>query len=244
MFLLLRNRHIDAGCLRFIAMHPFIKILCLLATTILLISASPIRTLVIVIILSLLLLFMGLEYFQASWKMCKRMKWFWLSLLVLYGWFIPGTPVFIFENISVEYIPSIEGLSAGGLRATALLSIVSAVVLMMKSTSQEELIVSIMWLISPLRLLKIKTAQFSARLVLTLDTVTNTENSIKDALDETNNKISIFQHGINSMATLLVNIETQAIKNSDTKIVLPQLNAPELYQWLIPLILIIGLQSL
>lgn len=202
------------------------------------------RTLVIVIILSLLLLFMGLEYFQASWKMCKRMKWFWISLLILYGWFIPGTPVFIFENISVEYIPSIEGLSAGGLRAVALLSIVSAVVLMMKSTSQEELIVSIMWLISPLRLFKIKTAQFSARLVLTLDTVTNTENSIKDALDETNKQISIFQRGIDSIATLLVNIETQAIKNSDTKIVLPQLAAPELYQWLIPLILIIGLQSL
>ena len=214
------------------------------ATTILLISASPMRTLVIVIILSLLLLFMGLEYFQASWKMCKRMKWFWISLLILYGWFIPGTPVFIFENISVEYIPSIEGLSAGGLRAVALLSIVSAVVLMMKSTSQEELIVSIMWLISPLRLFKIKTAQFSARLVLTLDTVTNTENSIKDALDETNKQISIFQRGIDSIATLLVNIETQAIKNSDTKIVLPQLAAPELYQWLILLILIIGLQSL
>ena len=244
MFLLLRNRHIDAGCLRFIAMHPFIKILCLLATTVLLISASPMRTLVIVIILSLLLLFMGLQYFQASWKMCKRMKWFWLSLLVLYGWFIPGTPIFIFENISVEYIPSIEGLSAGGLRAIALLSIVSAVVLMMKSTSQEELIVSIMWLISPLRLFKIKTAQFAARLVLTLDTVTNTENSIKDALDETNKQISIFQRGIDSMAALLVNIETRAIQKSDTKIVLPQLDMPKLYQWLIPLILIIGLQSL
>lgn len=244
MFSSLRNRHIDAGCLRFIAMHPFIKILCLLVITILLISASPMRTLVIVIILSLLLLFMGLEYFQASWKMCKRMKWFWLSLLILYGWFIPGTPVFIFENISVEYIPSIEGLSAGGLRAIALLSIVSAVVLMMKSTSQEELIVSIMWLISPLRLFKIKTTQFSARLALTLDTVTNTENSIKDALDETNKKISIFQRGIDSMATLLANIETRAIKKSDTKIVLPQLDAPELYQWLIPLVLIIGLQSL
>ena len=244
MFLLLRNRHIDAGCLRFVAMHPFIKILCLLATTVLLISASPMRTLVIVIILSLLLLFMGLEYFQAIWKMCKRMKWFWLSLLVLYGWFIPGTPIFIFENISVEYIPSIDGLSAGGLRATALLSIVSAVVLMMKSTSQEELIVSIMWLISPLRLFKIKTAQFSARLVLTLDTVTNTENSIKDALDKTNKQTSIFQRGIDSMATLLENIETRAIKNSDAKIVLPKLDTPELYQWLIPLILIIGLQSL
>ncbi|MCK4742774.1 MAG: hypothetical protein KAT25_03015 [Sulfuriflexus sp.] len=172
------------------------------------------------------------------------MKWFWLSLLILYGWFIPGTPIFIFENISVEYIPSIEGLSAGGLRAIALLSIVSAVVLMMKSTSQQELIVSIMWLISPLRLFKIKTAQFAARLVLTLDAVTNTEIGIKDALKKSDTEISIFQCGINSMANLLVNIEMQAIKNTDTKVVLPRLDAPALYQWLIPLILIAGLQSL
>lgn len=225
-------------------MHPFIKILCLLAITILLISASPIRTLFIIFIIIFLLLLAGIEYWQTVWAMCRRMKWFWLSLLILYGWFIPGTPLFLVESIPSGYIPSIEGLSAGGLRTIALLSIVCAVVLLMKSTSQDELIVSIMWIISPLRLFKIQTAQFAARLVLTLGAVTNTENGIKDTLSKKMGEASIFQSGIDSMTKLLLNIETQAIKNPDIEIMLPKLNAPALYQWLILIILIVGLQSL
>lgn len=225
-------------------MHPFIKILCLLVTIVLSVSASPLRTLVVVLILCLLLLLMGKEYWLAVWAMCKRMKWLWLSLLILYGWFIPGTPVFLLDSIPIRFIPSIEGLSAGSLRAVALLSIVSAVVLMMKSTSREELIVAIMWLISPLRVLKIQTAQFSARLVLTLDMVTNTKSGIKDALQRSKQDGGIVQGGIDAIANLLVGIEKQANENPDGVIVLPKLAMPALLQWLIPLLLLIGLQNL
>jgi len=225
-------------------MHPFIKIICLLAIIILLISSSPLRISLILLLLCFLLVFAGRAYWYAVWKMSKKMKWFWLSLLVLYGWFIPGTPVFFLETIPVTYIPSIEGLSEGGLRALALFSIVSAVVLIMKSSTQGELIVSIMWLISPLRLLKIQTTKFAARLVLTLEKVTNTEKEINNELFTGNKQISIFQRGIYLIANLLVAIEKQAVDSSDQTITLPELDAPALYQWLIPIIFIAGLYIL
>jgi len=202
------------------------------------------RILMTILLLLLMLLISGKEYGLAVWVMCKRMKWFWLSLFVLYGWFIPGAPIIYVESISAMYIPSIEGLSAGGLRALALLSIVGAVVLMMKSTPREELIVSIMWLISPLRLLKIKTEQFSARLVLTLDMVTSTDNDIRAALNDSHKNGNIITRGIDVMANLLSNIEKQANDCPNTSITLPKLAAPAFYQWLIPIVLIIGLQSL
>ena len=225
-------------------MHPFIKITCLLATIILLISSSPLRILLILLLLCLLLMFAGRACWHAVWKMSKRMKWFWLSLLVLYGWFIPGTPILFLEVIPVTYIPSVEGLSAGGLRALALFSIVSAVVLMVKSSTQGELIVSIMWLISPLRLLKIQTTQFAARLVLTLENVTNTEHEIYKELFAGDKQVSVFQHGIYLIANLLVAIEKQAVDSSDQTITLPELDAPALYQWLIPIFLVAGLYIL
>jgi len=223
-------------------MHPFIKILCLLAIIVLLVSGNPLRIVITTLILLIVLLLSGKEYYLAVLNMCKRMKWFWLSLLILYGWFISGTPVLQSDSIPEMYIPSIEGLSAGGLRGLALLSIVSAVVLMMKSTLREELIVSIMWLTYPLRLLNIKTAQFAARLVLTLDMVTNTDSDIRKILREQQG--NIVQRGVDTLSTLLVDIEQQASKSPDTVIVLPKLDAPALHQWLIPIVLIIGLQSL
>ena len=226
------------------AMHPYIKILCLLVTIILLVTANPLRILVVSSILLLFLLIAGKEYWLAVLVMCKRMKWFWLSLFILYGWFVPGSPIVFIEGISMQFIPSIEGVKVGGIRAIALLNIIGAVVLMMKSTIREEFIVSIMWLISPLRLLNVETARFSARLVLTLVMVINTENKIKNAMQKNQASIGIVQRGINSIASLLTDIEKQASKGSDTTITLPQLPTPALYQWLIPIILVLGLQRL
>ena len=226
------------------AMHPFIKLLCLLVTIILLVTDSPLRILVVSSLLLLFLIFTGKEYWLAVLVMCKRMKWFWLSLLILYGWFIPGSPIVLIEGISMQYIPSIEGVKAGGIRAIALLNIIGAVVLMMKSTVREEFIVSIMWLISPLRFLKIETVQFSARLVLTLETVIKTENKIKKLMQKEQDKIGIVQRGVDAIVSLLADIEKQAFINSDTTITLPKLPAPAAYQWLIPIILVLGLQRL
>jgi len=195
------------------------------------------RLVFIMSVLLIILILNGQTYWHGVWRMVARLKWLWLSLLVLYGWFLPGSPIFFSETIPLRFIPSYEGLRLGSLRALALLSIVCAVVIVIGSTKREVLIVSIMWLIKPLQMIKINTGQFAARLVLTLEKVTATEAVIKKAMAVKDSKTSLFQRGIDVIADLLLNIEAQASNSSAAVVSLPELESPRILQWLIPLVL-------
>jgi len=199
------------------------------------------RVLIITVVLFLLILLKGKKYWQDIQAMCWRMKWLWLSLLILYGWFIPGSPVFFSDIIPLGLIPSSEGLIIGALRGLVLLNIICAVVLLIKTTSKEALISSIMWFITPFKWLKIDTGVFAARLVLTMDSVTGTETDIRESLQEQTQPVSYLQRGINAIATLLIKVEQQAQDSPTTTIVLPQADMPKLTQWLIPIALFVAL---
>jgi len=206
-----------------------------------LVVLKPERVIIITLALFVFVLLKGQSYWKDIWRMCWRMKWLWLSLLILYGWFIPGSPLFFTNSIPLFLVPSSEGLIMGLLRGLVLLNIISAVVLIIKSTSKESLIVSIIWLMTPLRLFRVNTARFSARLVLTMERVTDTENEIRTSLSKNNQSTSIFQRGIDSIARLLVNIEQQAGDSPTVLVSLPQIEMPALVQWLLPLLLFVGL---
>ena len=217
-------------------MHPFIKILCLLVIIAMLVALNPERVIIVTIALLLLVIIKGKIYWQAIRQMCWRMKWLWLSLLILYGWFIPGSPIFFTDIVPLILIPSSEGLIMGGLRALVLFNIISAVVLIVKSTTKEALIVSIMWLMTPFKLFKIDTGIFAARLVLTMERVTETESEIRSSLQE-NNTVSYLQRGIDTVARLLVMVEQQASESSAVLVTLPHIDMPKFTQWLIPIVL-------
>lgn len=206
-----------------------------------LIVLSPVRVITVFLILLLLVVFKGRAYWQDIARMCWRMKWLWLSLLILYGWFIPGSPVFFSELIPLALIPSGEGLTTGLLRALVLLNIITAVVLIIKTSSKQGLIVSIMWLMTPFKLFKIDTGVFAARLVLTMESVTDTEAEIRQSMKKKNSSSSYLQRGIETVADLLLSVEQQAKETSAILVALPQMDMPELSQWLMPLGLFIVL---
>ena len=201
-----------------------------------LVALNPERVIIVTIALLLLVIIKGKIYWQAIRQMCWRMKWLWLSLLILYGWFIPGSPIFFTDIVPLILIPSSEGLIMGGLRALVLFNIISAVVLIVKSTTKEALIVSIMWLMTPFKLFKMDTAVFAARLVLTMERVTETESEIRSSLQE-NNTVSYLQRGIDAVARLLIMVEQQASEDPSILVTLPHIDMPKLTQWLIPIIL-------
>jgi len=206
-----------------------------------LVALNPERVIIISAGLFLFMVLKGRTYWQHIWQLCWRLKWLWLSLLVLYGWFVPGDPLFISDMMPIAFIPSQDGLITGLLRALVLFNIISAVVLIMKSTSREALIISIMWLMVPFKLFKIDTGLFAARLVLTMDRVTDTEAEIRQSLDKNKKNISLVQRGIDAIAHLLINVEQQARDSSVVLVSLPQLDRPKMVQWLIPLLLFVGL---
>jgi hypothetical protein len=106
--------------------------------------------------------------FKKNWQMLRRMRWLFLSILIIYLWFTPGQPLLPGAG---SLSPSMEGLRFGFYRICSLVFIVLAVNLLIKSITRDELIAGILWLLHPLRLLGLPDERFAVRIALTFDVV-------------------------------------------------------------------------
>jgi len=100
--------------------------------------------------------------------LARRLRWFFLSIIILYFWFYPGTVLFPFMG---RFSPAIEGVNEAGLRITSLLIIISYSVFLLKLTPRGEIISAIQFILSPLTYLGIDTNRFALRLGLVLSIV-------------------------------------------------------------------------
>ena len=95
----------------------------------------------------------------------RRSRWLLLTMLILFGWLTPGTP-----------LPNIPGASQEGLLLAAdniarLLIALSTVALILKALSPPQLVAGIRSLLTPLALLRISRDRIAVRLALTLNEV-------------------------------------------------------------------------
>ncbi|MDP2824525.1 MAG: hypothetical protein Q8O52_17830 [Sulfuritalea sp.] len=100
----------------------------------------------------------------------RRSRWLLLTMLVMFGWLTPGTP-----------LPNIPGASQEGLLLAAdslvrLLIALSTVALILKVLSPPELVAGMRSLLAPLALLKISRDRIAVRLALTLNEVETSRN--------------------------------------------------------------------
>ena len=143
-------------------MHPTTKILALICLGIML---NKLNYLALSVLLSLI--FVVLTYWRVNtWaKMLFRMRWLFLSMLLVYGFTTPG-----------EYIPRIpmtlgmtyEGVEAGFLQIFRLAVMLGGMSLLMASANRNSLISGFYVLLKPLGFLNLKPERFAARLYLTL----------------------------------------------------------------------------
>ena len=98
----------------------------------------------------------------------RRLRWFFLSIIILYFWFYPGTDLFPFMG---RFSPAIEGVNEAGLRITSLLIVISYSVFLLKLTPRGEIISAIQFILSPLTYLGIDSNRFALRLGLVLSIV-------------------------------------------------------------------------
>jgi energy-coupling factor transporter transmembrane protein EcfT len=100
--------------------------------------------------------------------LARRLRWFFLSIIILYFWFYPGTDLFPFMG---RFSPAIEGVNEAGLRITSLLIVISYSVFLLKLTPRGEIISAIQFILSPLTYLGIDSNRFALRLGLVLSIV-------------------------------------------------------------------------
>ena len=143
-------------------MHPFVKIACFFFLLLLLqyLSASSIA--VLCGLICLLAAVLNLPHFS---QLIKRMRWLFLSLLLVYAYATPGEYLaFLPSNVA----PSYEGLSLGLMQIAKLLIAVASLSALFASASKSQLMAGLWTLLSPLRLVGLNVERFTVRMLLTL----------------------------------------------------------------------------
>ena len=143
-------------------MHPFVKIACFFFLLLLLqyLSASSIA--VLCGLICLLAAVLNLPHFS---QLIKRMRWLFLSLLLVYAYATPGEYL---AFLPLNVAPSFEGLHLGLMQIAKLLIAVASLSALFASTNKSQLMAGLWTLLSPLRLVGLNVERFTVRMLLTL----------------------------------------------------------------------------
>lgn len=169
--------------------------------------------------------------------MLKRLKWLFLSILVIYLFFTPGQLLFT----DVMWGPTYEGVRQGFLRVGALVLLVAGVNLLITTTEQDDFLSATMWCLRPLSLFGLDHERLAVRITLTVDAVSQIRHEHRLEIKERNE----LQKGsrIQSIVMSANHLFTSAISFAESahvrEIILPVESRPPLQQWLIPVALII-----
>ena len=143
-------------------MHPFVKIACFFFLLLLLQYLSPSSIAVLCGLICLMAAVLNLPHFS---QLIKRMRWLFLSLLLVYAYATPGEYL---AFLPLNVAPSYEGLHLGLMQIGKLLIAVASLSALFASASKSQLMAGLWTLLSPLRLVGLNVERFTVRMLLTL----------------------------------------------------------------------------
>ncbi len=172
----------------------------------------------------------------SGWKMVRRLRWLLFSILCIYAWMTPGTPVL---TLWPGWMPTFEGLADGGWRIVALVLIVMAVNLLLTGTSREELCAALYQLVWPLVWLGLSRERFAIRLVLVFETLPGIENTLRDLRNnsDVDRERPVWRQLADRAAQAFAQIIDNAEQAPCREISFSPLPMPAWYQWCLPLLL-------
>lgn len=237
-------------------MHAVIRIVAFLIFTLCIVFGGYPELVFGIAIMSIGYLFSHprIELWQMNLQMLKRMKWLFLSLLIVYLWFTPGSPILF--NIAGAS-PTWQGLQLGGLKIGSLIIIVLAVNLLIRPTSKEALICGLLWWLTPLRWFGVPNERLAVRIVLTFNMIAemqyeyellrrsgeNAENS-NAKVNEPSRFLWRLDYIGQTGASLINFVLDKANAVATPTIELPEETGPPLHQWLLPIALLGGFECL
>lgn len=145
-------------------MHPAVRIISLVIVSIFLTQGGWFTLLITGAIL-LPFYIVHRDLWSSAIQMLFRLKWFFISILLIYYFYTPDVPQPTQTTISQLSGPIIPGL----FRIAVLIIILFSVNLLIKTTSKEEILSALLWLFSPLNYFSVKTERISLRAVLTFE---------------------------------------------------------------------------
>lgn len=215
-------------------MHPVIRILCFLTLITALARANfPFILLTDALFLGFALKSSG-DIFAFSWRLMRRMRWFWLSIILLYTLMTPGGG----QSIMLGTIElSLGGFWLGLERCLALLTVLLYFALLIHTTPATQLQGALYWLLRPLRRLGLPANRLSIRIALTLQKIHELQSRWSSDSGP-KMTLSSWREIPERIAALIHEVFTQA----ETKPVQSELSletsAPAYWQWIVLITLV------
>lgn len=151
----------------------------------------------------------------------RRMRWFFLTLIVIYAFFTPGTLIG-----GVHWLPSREGLQLATARALMLVLMLGAVYLLLGTTGRDALaagLTRLMQLLLPRKIAE----RLARRLLASLEAVPEMQHAV--AASRASGQGGLLDRA----AGLIGHIEQQAAVAAEAPhAALPTIRSPSWYEWL------------
>lgn len=237
-------------------MHPVIRIVTFLVFTLFVAFGGYPQLFfsLAVLVLFYLLVRSTAALWQSSWQMLRRMRWLFLSMLVIYCWFTPGQVVF---PLISDYSPTWQGLLMAGYRIGSLVVIVVAVNIVIKSTPREQVTAGLLWLLTPLRYVGLPHERLAVRIVLTFNMISEIQYEYDllkrskaagaSTAEAQQSSGARFLQRLDRLGELGANLFTNVLDKAQISgaqsIELPGESAPPWYQWTLPILLAGGFMA-
>jgi energy-coupling factor transport system permease protein len=225
-------------------LHPAIRIICLIVLGTFVSLGQP----WVVIVTGLALVAIGIGILQRDQidrivRMVRRLKWLFLSILVIYLWFTPGTPIQLPSDwVDAAYLPSREGVITGLTRMGALVVLVIAATLLVTTTSREQLALAIYWLASPAAWLGFPRERLAIRMSLVFETIEEVQLLMKLARER---HAAMEGSRLQNLGRALGELFGEVVSRAETTPLVPieisSVTRPPWMQWAYPVALLLVL---
>jgi energy-coupling factor transporter transmembrane protein EcfT len=216
-------------------LHPAVRITCFLVLGAYLAMGRPLDLAVAAGVLAVLYGVLEQARLAPALTMLRRLRWFFLSILIIYFWFTPGTPIWPHTPLRYEaWLPTFEGIRLGLLGVAALGLFVFGVTLLLQTTPRNGLIAGIRWMVGALPLPGGFHDAFALRVALVLETVPKLQPVVQTAMPAGDKRGGAMERIGRTAAGLVSHAITEAQRAPPETIELPPDRRPPLLQWLWP----------
>lgn len=219
------------------AVHPVIRIVAFLVFSLSVSLGSINQFYLATGFVAMLIACNGLRVLHVAWPMVWRLRWFFLSIALIYCWLTPGQSLW---QGAPDGLPSREGLLLAAHRIAVLALIVTGVSLLLLTTQRESLIGALYWLASPLRLFGLSPERLAVRIVLALEHVNEVQVLVAEQVTSQSAQTSTLAHYGSVAAAVFNQVVRRGDESRCTTIELEVSPRPSVAQWLLPLGLLMG----
>jgi len=211
-------------------MHPVIRINIFLISTYFIVQAKPVQLMLLGFILFWTCLFLPKKIITLMWKMIWRLKWFYISIFILFSFFPPDDINIVSKttgNLMSDLTPVIYYSLT---KIIALMLIVISVIVLIVSIPRQDLIASLVYLSKPLTIFGFSSERFAVRIYLIIEIVEFLPNLVSTKTEPTSNNSKIGKI-VFSVHHILNEVYKQAENSECKKIQYDTIKFPDFYQW-------------